>query len=78
MEEDDTPIDELMFELEVGICERFVALSPLSMRRERVYDVFRLISQYSNYAQKESKNMSTITCLICTKEKTHFFERRAV
>lgn len=56
MEEDDTPIDELMFELEVGICERFVALSPLSMRRERVYDVFRLISQYSNYAQKESKN----------------------
>ena len=56
MEEDDTPIDELMFELEVGICERFVALSPLSMRRERVYDVFRLISQYSNYARKESKN----------------------
>ena len=56
MEEDDTPIDELMFELEVGICERFVALSPLSMRRERVYDVFRLISQYSNYARNESKN----------------------
>lgn len=56
MEEDDTPIDELMFELEVGMCERFPALSPLSMRKERVYDVFRLISQYSNYARKESEN----------------------
>ena len=51
---DDTPIDEMMFEIEVGICERFPALSPLSMRRERVNDVFRLISQYSNYARKNT------------------------
>ena len=49
---DDTPIDEMMFEIEVGICERFPALSPLSMRRERVNDVFRLISQFNIYARK--------------------------
>ena len=54
--EDDTPIDEMMFEIEVGICERFPALSPLSMRRERVNDVFRLISQYSNYAWKNTNS----------------------
>jgi hypothetical protein len=54
--EDDTPIDEMMFEIEIGICERFPALSPLSMRRERVNDVFRLISQYSNYARKNTNS----------------------
>ena len=54
MEEDDTPIDEMMFELEVGICERFPSMSPLSLRKERVNDVFRLVAQYAEYARKES------------------------
>lgn len=55
MDENDTPIPEMMFEIEVGMCERFPAMSPLSLRKERVNDVFRLVSQYTEYARKEDK-----------------------
>ena len=53
--EDNTPIDELLFELEVGMCERFTALSPLHMRHERADHVFRMVKEYSIYAKKEKK-----------------------
>ncbi len=54
--EDDTPLPELMFEIEVGMCERFPAMSPLSLRKERANDVFRLVAQFTEYAWKNTSN----------------------
>ena len=53
--EDNTPIDELMFELEVGMSERFAGITPLSLRKERARDVFLLIAQYSDYSGNEKQ-----------------------
>ena len=54
MDDDDTPIEELIVELEVRMCDRFPAMSPLSMRKERANDVFRMVAQYSEFARKEN------------------------
>ena len=53
--EDNTPIDELMFEIEIGMSERFHGITPLTLRKERAAHVFRLIAQYSDYSRKEEK-----------------------
>ena len=53
--EDDTPIDELMVELEMGICDRYAALSPLHLRHEKAVHVFRMIAEYGDYSRKEKK-----------------------
>lgn len=41
--------------MEVSLCERFTGLTPLSLRRERVREVFLLIRRYTHYAEKEQK-----------------------
>ena len=51
-----TSIYDLFFELEMSLCERFPAMTPLSIRKERAVDVFRLIVRYAGYAKKQSKN----------------------
>ena len=54
--DDDTPIDELLFEMQVNLCERFPALTPLNLRHEKARHVFRLFVRYIKYAKKAKKN----------------------
>lgn len=53
--DDDTPIEELLFELEIGMSERFAGITPLSLRKERANHVFVMISQFNKYSSKEKK-----------------------
>jgi len=53
---DDTPVFDLLFESEVGLCERFTALTPLALRKEKAREVFMLINRYNNYSKRNSKN----------------------
>jgi asparagine synthetase A len=52
---DDTPVFELLFESTVNLCERFPALTPLSLRKEKAREVFLLIVRYNNYGKKQGK-----------------------
>lgn len=54
--DDNTPVDELIFEMQVNLCERFPAMTPLSLRKERAKDVFTLFTRYIKYANKKGKN----------------------
>ena len=38
------------------MCDRFLALTPLSLRKERARDVFKLIVKYNIYAKKHKEN----------------------
>ena len=55
MEADDTPLYDIMFEMQVNLCERFPALTPLMLRKEKARNVFRMFIRYLKYAKKESK-----------------------
>lgn len=41
--------------MEMSICERFPAMTPLTIRREKARDFFTLIVRYSNYSDKQQK-----------------------
>lgn len=47
---------ELFFEFEVGICERFSALSPFEIRRTRANEVFLLMRRLDEYNRRQKKN----------------------
>lgn len=53
--EDDTPIYDLLFEMEVILSDRFPSFTPLSLRKEKAKEVFILISRYSKYTKKDKK-----------------------
>ena len=53
--EDNTPVDELIFEMEMTLCEQFHAVTPFTIRRERAVDVYALIVKFSRYAKKKKK-----------------------
>ena len=40
----------------MNLCERFPALTPLGLRREKAREVFILISRYRIYSNKQQKN----------------------
>lgn len=42
--------------MEVTLAERFPALTPLSIRKERAVDVFKTISKLNRFAKKQKKN----------------------
>lgn len=42
--------------MEVTLAERFPALTPLAIRKERAVDVFKTISKLNRYAKKQKKN----------------------
>jgi hypothetical protein len=52
---DDTPIYDALFEMEVNLSERFPAMTPLTLRKERAHEVFLLINRYNRYSKKEAK-----------------------
>jgi len=45
----------MFFELEVALCERFPALSPFSIRKQRAREVFLLIRRLSDYNDYKKK-----------------------
>lgn len=55
MEDNDTPIYEILFSMEVKLCECFTGLTPLNLRREKAREVFLLIKRYNIYAANEMK-----------------------
>ena len=54
--DDGTPIDELIFEMKISLCECFPSVTPFTIRREKAVDVYTLIIKYSKYAKKKKKN----------------------
>ena len=49
--------------MELNVCERFPALSPFDIRRERASEVFRLVSRINRsniYREKESTQKRVI------------------
>lgn len=40
----------------MSLCERFPALTPLSLRREKAREVFILVTRYNIYSNKQQKN----------------------
>jgi hypothetical protein len=41
--------------MKISICDRFPAMTPLSIRHERAIDVFRLVGQMSRYEKRKKK-----------------------
>lgn len=42
--------------MEMSLCERFPAMTPLTLRREKAVDVFTLIVRYANYSNRQAKS----------------------
>ena len=42
---------ELFFEMEISLCERFPALSPFDIRKQRAGEVFLLVRRLNNYTE---------------------------
>lgn len=53
---DGTPIDELLFEMEMALCECFPSVTPFTIRREKAVTVYAMIVKYNKYAKKKKKN----------------------
>ena len=45
--------------MEVSICDRFPALTPFSIRRERMVDVFKIVHKMNIYAKNAEKKQKT-------------------
>lgn len=70
MSTDDTPMSQLLFEIEVLLSERFPALSPVELRRTKAREVFKIINKLTIYSKKEKREQ--------TKAKTrHIIKRQA-
>lgn len=53
--EDDTPVQELLFEMEMSLCERFTSMTPLTLRKEKAREVYDLIVKYNRYSKKNER-----------------------
>ncbi len=41
--------------MEMGLCEKFPAMTPLSLRREKAREVFILITRFNKWSKKNKK-----------------------
>ena len=46
--------------MELTICERFPSLTPMSLRRERASEVFKMISKLIDHQRRENAKWITI------------------
>lgn len=53
--QDDTPIYDVLFEMEMNLSERFPSMTPLTLRREKAREVFLLLNRYNRYSKKQAK-----------------------
>lgn len=58
MSTDDTPMSQLLFEIEVLLSERFPALSPVSLRKTKAREVFKIINKLTIYSKKEKQKQA--------------------
>ena len=42
--------------MQMSLCERFPAMTPLTLRREKARNVFTLFVRYIGYSAKQTKN----------------------
>lgn len=52
---DNTPIYDVLFEMEMTLCDRFAQFTPLALRKERAKDVFTMVVRYNKYMIKENR-----------------------
>lgn len=50
----------MFFEIEINLCERFPALTPFTIRKQRAYEVFLLINRLNNYTASKNKEQKII------------------
>lgn len=46
---------QILFEVEMSICDRFPSLSPFDIRQKRFHEVFLLIRRLNVYNEQEKK-----------------------
>lgn len=51
---------QIFFEMEMLICERFPAFTPISLRKERAVEVLRLVSRLGDYDRRKTKEKNEI------------------
>lgn len=56
MQNDDTPVYDTLFEMEINLSERFPAMTPLTLRREKAREVFLLMNRFNRYNRKKKKS----------------------
>ena len=56
MYDDDTPVYDILFEMQVTLCQSFPAFTPLTLRREKAREVFMLLTRYSRYLRRQKRN----------------------
>lgn len=49
----DVPLYQIFFELEMEICNRFPAITPFKIRREKIKEVFLLVRRLNIYDNKD-------------------------
>jgi len=52
---DNTPMDIVLFELEMNLCDRFQGTTPIYWRSQKARDVFNLLVSFNTYARRHSK-----------------------
>jgi hypothetical protein len=67
--DDNTPIYDVLFEMQMSLCERFPSITPLNLRREKARDVFAFFIRYIKYSKKHKKQT--------TKDGKKIIRRRA-
>lgn len=53
--QDDTPLYAVMFDMQINLCERFPAMTPLTVRREKAREVFILIRRLNEHSILEQQ-----------------------
>lgn len=51
----DVTLYQILFDLELSICERFPSLSPFDIRKQSAYEVILLIKRMTDYNLRENK-----------------------
>lgn len=49
---------EMFFEMELSLCDKFPALTPFQIRREKAREVFLLVRRLKEHTQNDNKSNS--------------------
>ena len=56
MANDNISFSQVLFEINICICDRFTSLNPFEVRKQRFKDVFCLIKKLTIYNKRHKKN----------------------
>jgi hypothetical protein len=54
----DTPLSDLLFEIEILLSDRFPSMNPLTIRAARARDIFKMITKLNKYVKREKKEQA--------------------